>query len=252
MPDLSQRAAHIEEWMDDLEMEGPVLSRTLDQLALINRWLGGNQVMISGVKRLLQDAAIPRDQTIHLVDLGCGGGDGIRALARWAKRNRYQLQITGIDANPSCIQYAREKSAGYEGLDYQSLNCFSAEFLQKRFDIVHCGLFLHHFEEEVLVDFLPRLVNMSRLGVVINDLHRHPLAYRLFQLLTFVLGASDMVRHDGLVSIQRAFQGRELRQLIPPKAGLNVSLKWKWAFRYQMLLHRPLNSIRDSQNPNHA
>jgi len=61
------------EIMDDFSMEGELLKRTLDQIALINKWLGGNSVTINGLQKLWKD--IPLEQEITIVDLGCGNGD---------------------------------------------------------------------------------------------------------------------------------------------------------------------------------
>ena len=42
------------EIMDDLSMSGELLLKTLDQIASINKWLGGNAITLSGIKKLLK------------------------------------------------------------------------------------------------------------------------------------------------------------------------------------------------------
>ncbi len=46
------------EIMDDMTMAGPELRRTLDLLASINLWLGGNALTLDGMKSLLTQEGI--------------------------------------------------------------------------------------------------------------------------------------------------------------------------------------------------
>ncbi len=235
MPDFTQRV-NVEEWMDDLELSGPAFDKTLLQLARVNYWLGGHQIMVSGVRDLIrQQPALP-DRPLEIVDLGCGAGDGLLKLAQWGQRTRQPLQLLGIDANAACVKYAQNKAASFSNVQFEQADCFSEAFLARRFDIIHCGLILHHFEDEVIMDLLPRLCQMARLGIVINDLQRHRLAFRLFQLACTVFRAAPMIKHDGLASIQRAFTAQELKQLLPVHKVYPYQLRWKWAFRYQVLI----------------
>ncbi|MEL7530384.1 MAG: methyltransferase domain-containing protein [Bacteroidota bacterium] len=222
-----------DEWMDDLEMEGPMLSKTLDQLSKINYWLGGSGPSVNGLARLVKK--VPQ-ASYKIVDLGSGAGDTLRAMAKWGRKNNIKLQLTGLDANAHCIRYAQEKSQDFPEINFQQLDCFGKEFFQQEYDIIHCGLFLHHFTDEHLLEYLPRLSQLANTGLVINDLHRSKIAYRLFQLVCTVFRSSDMVRHDGLVSIQRAFTRQDLKQLLPITPLISSELRWQWAFRYQMIL----------------
>ena len=74
----------------------------------------------------------------------------------------------------------------------------------------------------------------AKLGVVVNDLHRHRLAYGLFKLLGTVI-SNHMIVQDGLTSILRAFKRKEIEQ-ISDQLNLNSQISWKWAFRYQWLI----------------
>ena len=86
------------ELMDDLSFDGDILYDTLDKIAIINKVLGGNKVVLDGIDFLLQNS----DQTdpITIVDLGCGNGAMLRALAIYARKNKRSVRLIGIDANP--------------------------------------------------------------------------------------------------------------------------------------------------------
>ena len=62
-----------EEIMDDFSINGPILHDTLDKLAKINQWFGGNKVTINGLKKVIKNH--PKNEPITIIDLGCGGGD---------------------------------------------------------------------------------------------------------------------------------------------------------------------------------
>ncbi len=116
------------------------------------------------------------------------------------------------------------------------LDIFEFEAIQNQFDISLCSLFLHHFNEAQILMIIKKLYAASSKAVLINDLQRSELAYNLFKLVTFVLSASKMVRHDGLLSIRKSFRKNELKSLATEASVNKFTINWKWAFRYEMLL----------------
>jgi 2-polyprenyl-3-methyl-5-hydroxy-6-metoxy-1,4-benzoquinol methylase len=222
------------EIMDDFAMTGDTLRNSLDQIARINRWLGGNQVTIDGVKRLTQH--LPPEQELHLIDLGCGNGDLLRILARWGRRQGRRLRLTGIDANAYTIDYARSLSKDFPEIEYRTELLPSPWLAETDYDIVLCTLFLHHFPTTELLELLQILHQRARQGIVVNDLHRHRLAYFLFQLITLPI-SNRMVREDGLVSILRGFKRPELQRWAQSLAPARSTIRWRWAFRYQWIIN---------------
>ena len=220
------------EIMDDLSINGDQLFKTLDQLAIINKWLGGNSITINGIKRLLKNH--PKDKSITIIDLGCGDGDMLRQVFNYGKREGYSFKLIGIDANEHTINYAKKKSNDYPEISYLKQDVFSKEFENLSYDIVLSTLFLHHFNEEQIIDLVSTLLEKSRLGIIVNDLHRHPLAYYLFKLLSLTI-SNEMVKYDGLTSILRGFKRKEL-QRISKQLHVESCIKWKWAFRYQWII----------------
>ena len=99
------------ELMDDFSINGNILHDTLDKLARINRWLGGNKVTIQGLLEVLKGH--PKDEKLTLVDLGCGGGDILRDIAECGNRNGYSFDLVGIDANIHTVNYAKSLSKSY-------------------------------------------------------------------------------------------------------------------------------------------
>lgn len=228
-----QRSAQAE-IMDDFQMEGPLLHRTLDTLARINYWLGGNRITLDGVRQLW--AKIPPSHQLTLVDMGCGNGDLLRRIAKVARKEGRQVALIGIDANVHTVNYARQLSVDFPEISYQCLMIPSPKFDALRYDIGLCTLFLHHFEDEALLPLLQQITRTAALGVVVNDLHRHWLAYRLFQLVTLFI-PNRMIREDGLTSILRSFRRSDLERYTQQlKSVKSYHIHWRWAFRYQWLI----------------
>jgi 2-polyprenyl-3-methyl-5-hydroxy-6-metoxy-1,4-benzoquinol methylase len=221
-----------EEIMDDFSIDGPLLNDALDKLATINKLLGGNDVTLNGLKILLKNH--PKDKTITIIDLGCGGGDILRAIANYGKKEGYNFQLIGVDANKNATDYATTLSADFDNIKFVYADVFSEEFEVMEYDIVITTLFLHHFKENQLLELMKHLLKKAKSGMVVNDLHRHRLAYYLFKLITIPV-KNKMIIEDGLTSVLRGFKRKELVNL-SKELKSNYQLKWKWAFRYQWVL----------------
>lgn len=213
-------------------MKGELLRDTLDKLGSINKWLGGNRITIDGIEQLLKGK--PKNKTYTIIDLGCGHGDILRLVADFGRKQGYDFELIGIDANQDAIDYANELSENYPELTFRNEDIFSKEFQNIEFDIALTTLFLHHFKEEEILKVLSNLSTKATLGVVVNDLQRSEIAYGLFKLLGVVI-SNYMIKQDGLTSILRAFKREDLER-ISNKLNLKSQIRWKWAFRYQWLI----------------
>lgn len=231
--DTSSRSSAAE-MMDDFTIEGSVLRDTLDKLETINRLLGGNSVTLKGLKKILLKSS--KTKTITIVDLGCGHGDILRDVAKFGRKNSYKFKLIGIDANNAAIDYAKALSKDYPELSFETIDVFSEDFKKQTYDVVLCTLFLHHFKNNEIIPFLKSTVQKASIGVIVNDLHRHKLAYYLFKMIGLFI-KNKMVREDGLTSVLRAFKRNELETILT-KTGVNFSIQWKWAFRYLWVLKK--------------
>jgi 2-polyprenyl-3-methyl-5-hydroxy-6-metoxy-1,4-benzoquinol methylase len=232
MPDFSQRSEAVE-IMDDLNCSGPVVDQALIELEFINKWLGGNAVTLNGLNKILRNCSSP---SLKIADLGCGAGDMLMLISdRLAKENRKAI-LTGIDANPNIVAYAKRNAASYADLNFKTLDVLSAEFRRESFDIVFATLFFHHFTRDQLIDLFAQLNKTTRYGIVINDLHRNPLAYYSIKFLTKTFSKSPMVVNDAPLSVHRGFTRAELKEILNAAGITSYSLQWKWAFRWQLVI----------------
>jgi len=222
------------EIMDDFSLQGEELRDALNKIAGINQLLGGNKLTLNGVRQLLKKADITK--TITIADIGCGNGDMLRMLAHYGKKLNINFKLIGIDANAFTINYAKELSCDYPNIEYVCIDIFSENFNYLKYDIVLCTLTLHHFTNNQILNIITTFINNATIGVVINDLHRSKMAYRLFQLICTLFSLNKMSREDGLVSILRGFKKQELEEFSKKLNLKNYTINWKWAFRYQWII----------------
>ncbi|WP_102125988.1 class I SAM-dependent methyltransferase [Deinococcus planocerae] len=209
-PDLSRRAAHLRERMDDPNCDLPGLERTYAQFGTVN-------ALVAGWRRVYRHELRPHlspGRTLTLLDIGCGGGDVARHLARWARQGGRQLRVTAIDADERAVAYATGLPADPDVTFRQAL---SGDLVREghAFDFVISNHLLHHLTDAELSTLLRDSEALGRVRVVHSDLARHPLAYRAFSAGARLFRGS-FIREDGLLSIRRSHTARELAALAPP------------------------------------
>ncbi|RIJ37390.1 methyltransferase domain-containing protein [Pontibacter oryzae] len=231
---LKQRSEELE-LMDDLSLSGEELRQNLQELEVINNWLGGHKVVLNALEQL---SAKYKPTRLRIADIGCGGGGTLKSIARWARKRSIPVELVGVDANDFMVQYARNCCAAYSEITIEQHDVFSESFAQQKYDVVVCSLFCHHFTDRQLVCMFRQLYRQAQLGVIINDLHRHWLAYYSIKYITAVFSKSYLVKNDAPLSVWRAFRRSELKRLVQQAGVTRYKLRWMWAFRWQLLLHK--------------
>jgi hypothetical protein len=73
--------------------------------------------------------------------------------------------------------------------------------------------------------------------LVINDLERNRFAYYSIKFLTKIFSKSYLVKNDAPLSVLRGFKKNEWTQLIKLSGVKNYSIKYKWAFRHEIIVY---------------
>ncbi|MGA2890541.1 MAG: methyltransferase domain-containing protein [Terracidiphilus sp.] len=192
--------------------------RSLEQ---INRWLLGYQPTLAWLKRLPRGLHDP----VHIVDVGCGGGDLLRKIARWARRRGIAVQLTGIDLNPYAARAAVEATPKDLGIAWVTGNVLVYR-PEKPVDIVVSSLTAHHLEDEEIIALLRWMEATAQIGWFINDLERSKWNSRMFSWVERMVEWHRFVRHDGPASFRRAFRKEDwvrfLRASEVPREAVTV------------------------------
>jgi len=185
--------------------------RSLEQ---INRWLLGYRPTLAWLKRLppaLRDHGLR--EPLHIVDVGCGGGDLLRQIAGWARRCGIAVELTGIDLNPYAARAAAESTPKEVGIAWVTGNALEYR-TQKPVDIVVSSLMAHHLEDGEIVALLRWMEATAQVGWFINDLERSERSSRMFGWVVRIMRWHRFVRHDGPVSFRRAFREDDWARLL--------------------------------------
>lgn len=207
MPDMSRRAQPAE--MPEL-MDGPCsredLRACLSDLVQVNALLRGYRPTFKWLNRFSNSR-----RPLRILDIGCGDGDALRKIARWAQKNQIDAQLIGLDLNPETVNIAEEATPPHSKIEFVAANVFDYQPPQT-VDLIVSSLFTHHLNDGEIVRFIRWMESNARLGWFVNDLSRAATPYRLFSLLAKAARWHRFVQHDGPASVARSFRPDDWRR----------------------------------------
>jgi ubiquinone/menaquinone biosynthesis C-methylase UbiE len=227
--------------MDRPDVDPDHLAAALDDVAAVNRWLGGTRALLRRLPHALdaldgRDTHDPRDPrdtadrngrsrtAIRVLDVGTGSGDLPLAVTEWARRHQRRLQITALDQHAGTLAAAARRTAGEPDIRLVRGDALRLPFDTGTFDLGLLSMTLHHMDGPDLVGSLAELGRVTRGGrILVGELERSIPAYLGARLLAATVWRSNPVtRHDGPLSVRRAFTPGELRELAR-EAGLGAA-----------------------------
>ena len=211
------------ELLDSPDVDTDTRLRALSDVARANAYFGGTRAVTRELVRIL-DATPAR--TITLLDVGTGTGDIARRATAVARDRGVRLTSIGIDLSADLARSAHE--SGTLGVCGDAL---SLPFADRSVDVAVCSQLLHHFRDDDAVRLLRELHRVARLRVVVSDLRRSWIAAGGFWVATFPLRFHPVSRHDGVVSILRAFTSGELACLVRTAVGQSHTVRRVLGFR---------------------
>jgi len=220
------------EIMDEDNIPKDLLYQNLKELEFINKYLGGHDVSIYGLKKVTTD----KTKTYSIMDIGCGGGDSLKAIAKWSLKKGYNLKLNGVDLKEDCINYAKINCSYFERINFCCGDFRKAFSMQESIDIVHASLFCHHFYETEIIEFV-KLCSQNKVIFVINDLERNSFAYYSIKWLTKFLSKSQLVKNDAPLSVLRGFKKTEWIEMLKRSGIKKYTVNNRWAFRHLVIAY---------------
>jgi 2-polyprenyl-3-methyl-5-hydroxy-6-metoxy-1,4-benzoquinol methylase len=218
-----------EELMDADDLDAATYSAVVGDLAKVNVVTMARRPTLGFVRR-----ALGTRKSFKLLDVGFGDGDMLRTIARWAAKHGVEAELVGVDLNPRSELAAKEHTPA--GMQIRWITGDYADLAGQDWDMVVSSLVAHHMTHDQLVHFVRFMQAESRMGWLVNDLHRHGFAHWGFPILARVFGWHRIVRLDGTLSIARSYRPAEWPPILA-EAGVTDARVYR-AFPFRLCVER--------------
>ena len=214
--------------MDDPALDPAAHRDALRALARINRL----SLAAGRVWREVRLVHRERGGRVRVLDLACGGGDVLVAVARRAARWGVPLEAEGWDVSPRAVAVAR-RAAASAGVDvtFANRDALSAP-LPDDLDVLTSALFLHHLTQADAAALLRRVRQASPRVFLLQDLRRSRAGYALAWLTLHTLVRAPVARVDGLRSVRAAFTPEEAAALAAAAGLEGARVRRVWPQRF--------------------
>ena len=231
--DLARRSGE-REWLDDADPPVAELAVVLRDLARLNGLMLGRALILRWLARALR--RVPRDEPVTLLDIGCGYGDLLRAIRRWARRRGREIGLCGIDLNGATVAIARAATPADDRIEYRVANGLALAPAQGA-DFIVSSLLAHHLSNAEIERFLRAIEGGARRGWLVCDLVRHRLPYHAIGVAGGLLRVHPVVVSDGRLSVARALTRGEWRARLAA-AGMPQGAVRVGAFLFRHMIGR--------------
>lgn len=182
----------------------------LREIRFINRWIGDRWAL---QKSLLKEIGKSDLSEFSVLDVGAGSGELLKEIALFARKTNRTAKLVGLDLNPLSVESIASEGQQFDEIESVRGNALNLPFPDSAFDYAICSLFTHHFTDEGVISILKEMKRVSRRRIIVIDLHRDQNAYFWYKVFCAVFRISELVRHDGLLSIKRGFRPGEFVEL---------------------------------------
>lgn len=228
---LLARRDRVPERMDDPRLDPAEHRQALDGLARLNALSTSATTLAWLIDAWSREIGRP----VRVLDVACGGGDTMVALARKCGRS---ADVVGCDISPTALTRAAELAAARR-VAASFIRCdVLADPLPTGFDLITCGLFLHHLDDATAVRLLRNMRDATGSMVVVDDLVRGPVSLGLVWVGCRLVTRSRVVHFDGPASVRAAFTPTELRSLARDAGLIGATVRRSFPCRMQLIWSR--------------
>lgn len=209
-------------------LDGPMTpadrAAELADIDRFNSWFGGYAITLRELRHLIR--RIPRNRLLIVVDVGGGTAMLACRLVQAMTREGRQVRVIVVDRDPDVLKVGLRAARG-SGADVRFVlaEATALPFRPRSADVLTASLLLHHLNPGAIVAVFLEMRAAARVGVVVNDLLRTRSSLVLVWLATRVFARTKMARHDGPLSVRRAYSAVELRALAARAAFPRLSIR---------------------------
>jgi len=200
----------------------------------MNKIFGGVRAVTQRLYTRLSKNKTP----ICVAELGTGSGRLGREISDWASQNQFDVNTLLIDISSRHLAVATENISDRADIDLIQADALTLPFANKKIDYFVSSLFLHHFEPDRVTKLLSDLYQSVRNGIIMSDLTRSSLSLFGFRMIQPVLARHYLTKHDGLLSIRRAYTRAELLQLAHDAGIKNVHVYQDYPWQMTLIAEK--------------
>jgi 2-polyprenyl-3-methyl-5-hydroxy-6-metoxy-1,4-benzoquinol methylase len=232
-PGLLPRAEGVE-WLDTGRGTPADAAANLAEMWRLNRWLGGLRSLTRHLYPRLERGLAP----VTVLDLGAGAADVAATVAGWARRRGLAVRVIAAEWAARNLSAARARRANVPGLSLLQADAVRLPLAAGSVDFVISTLLLHHFAPPAAVELLRSAFAHARRGLIMSDLVRGRLPLWAFRLAQPVFARHPFTRHDGALSIRRAYTPAEALALAQAAGLPNPRVHAHWPWRLTLVADR--------------
>ncbi len=195
------------EFLDSPDRYASDLEANLRDIRRLNAWFGGTRLAVDGLERVLKGK-----RHAGVLDVATGSADIPLAMSRWGTSHGVDLKVVGVDVSRAVVAAARRHVAGSD-VRLAQADARALPWRDGTFDVVCCCLALHHFSPDEAAQVLSEMWRVASHAIVVTDLTRSYIAYAGTWLATRTVTSNLLTRHDGPLSVLRAYTPTEVRRL---------------------------------------
>lgn len=219
------------EILDDPAISWEEMSLSLEDLSLVNRWLGSARALEGFLVREMRRLGVTRPL---LLDVGAGSADVARRLADSLARAGRPGRVLACDVQWRHLVAGRRMA----GDRFPSIcaDAFALPFGEKSVDWIVSTLFFHHFSPEENSRMLASFARVARHGFALLDLSRHLLPLAVVSVAGRFLFRTRVSVCDGVASVKQAYTPEEARDIA---GGAVPGARVDRVFPFRFLLSAP-------------
>lgn len=213
------------ETLDGLSENDPHAIRSRRDLQRIHRLMGTRTTLARALRKMT--ASCHEHRPLRILELGAGDGSLMLGVARAFRNGWPAVELTLLDRQPLVSQATLRgyADAGWSARprvrdvfdwaanDEAAQGSVPRERGARRWDIIVCNLFLHHFEGAQLQALLAAIEARSEQFFACEP-RRGRLALGASHLVGLI-GANAVTREDAVLSVRAGFCAAEISQLWP-------------------------------------
>jgi len=210
------------------------LAASLADIERLNTGFGGHRLTVREVERALR--RVPRDQRALVVDIGGGRGDLALRLVASARRARRPIRVIVVERDAASAAIARRHCARAPEVVVVRGDAAALPLREGGVDVAVSVLTLHHLDPDTAATALAEMRAAARVAVVVNDLLRTRVSWLLVWLATRLFARHPVSRHDGPLSVRRAYSVEELGVLAgKARLGMFTVRRSPWLARVMLV-----------------